>query len=257
MIEAENITVQAGKATLLSGVSVSLQAGDMVAVVGPNGAGKSTLLKALCGDLPVSHGAVRLEEKPLTDWPRPALAKRRAVLPQQSLVAFPFSVHEIVLMGRAPHLQGGAETAADYRIVREALQAVDMLDFEHRIYTTLSGGERQRVQIARVLTQIRDCRASSFLLLDEPVSALDLAHQHSVLKLVREFAQAGTGVLVVLHDLNLALQYCDQVWVLKSGRLQAAGEVHQMLTAALIESVFDVPVEFIKSKRGRRVVAVV
>ncbi|HID83331.1 MAG TPA: heme ABC transporter ATP-binding protein [Chromatiales bacterium] len=256
MLEASHITVQIGQATLLSDVSVSLKPGEVVAVVGPNGAGKSTLLNVLSGDQKITQGEVRLEDKLLTDYSRQMLAKKRAVLPQQSSLAFPFSVLDVVLMGRSPHLDGGAETEKDYRIVHKALAATEVEHLAGRIYTTLSGGERQRVQLARVLTQIWDCSDPGYLLLDEPVSALDLAHQHSMLKLVRKFAEDGAGVLVVLHDLNLALQYCDDVWVLKAGRLTADGKVDKILTAQLIENVFDVSVAFVSPDElsGRRVV---
>lgn len=256
MLKASNITVKIGQAALLSDVSVLLKPGEVVAVVGPNGAGKSTLLNVLSGDQKMTQGEVRLEGKLLTDYSRQLLAKKRAVLPQQSSLIFPFSVQDVVLMGRSPYLDGGAETETDYRIVREALAATEVEHLEDRIYTTLSGGERQRVQLARVLTQIWDCSDPGYLLLDEPVSALDLAHQHSILKLVRKFAEDGAAVLVVLHDLNLALQYCDDVWVLKAGCLYAAGKVDQTLTGQLIEYVFDISVELVSpdSLAGRQIV---
>lgn len=256
MLEASNITVQIGQATLLSDVSAKLKPGEIVAVVGPNGAGKSTLLNVLSGDQKVAQGEVRLEDKLLTDYSRQSLAKKRAVLPQQSSLAFPFFVQDVVLMGRSPHLDGGAETEADYRIVHEALVATEVKHLENRIYTTLSGGERQRVQLARILTQVWERSAPCYLLLDEPVSALDLAHQHSMLKFVRKFAADVVGVLVVLHDLNLALQYCDDVWVLKAGRLYAAGKVDQTLTVQLIENVFDISVALVSPDNlaGRQIV---
>lgn len=256
MLEAKNILVQAGSATLLSDVSVLLNPGEVVAVVGPNGAGKSTLLKALSGEQKVSRGEVCLENKSLTDWSRQALAKKRAVLPQQSSLEFPFSVRDVVLMGRSPHLEGGAETEVDRRIVRDALTETEVVHLENRIYTTLSGGERQRVQLARVLAQIWNNIDSSYLLLDEPVSALDLAHQHSILKLVQKFAKNRVGVLIVLHDLNLALRYCDDVWVLRDASLVAAGKVNITLTEELIEEVFDIQVKIFiqKEQVGHQVI---
>lgn len=248
-LEVHDVSVRIGAAQLLRGVSLKVAAGQVVAVLGPNGAGKSTLLRVISGDLHPSGGAVKLDQRPLAAWSAKELAKRRALLPQESILNFPFTALEVTLMGRTPHIRG-IESARDFGIAREALKAVEMDHLETRLYTTLSGGERQRVQLARVLAQIWESPETHndharYLLLDEPTNSLDLAHQHSILIVARRFADQGLGVLVILHDLNLAAQYADQIMILKQGAVQAYGSPRQVLTAALIQESFGIPVSVI------------
>ncbi len=225
---------------------MEMRGGEVLAVIGPNGAGKSTLRKVLCGDLTATSGEVLMNKKPLEDWTLTERAKARAVLPQDSSLNFPFSVLEVVLMGRAPHVNG-AESENDYEIARAALKAVDELKLEERIYPTLSGGERQRVQLARVLAQIWEKTESPrYLLLDEPTSNLDIAHQHGALKIARRFAKENVAVLVILHDLNLAAQYADKILLLKDGKASAFGQPREILTEKIIYEVFDLPVIIIE-----------
>ncbi|MGI8787892.1 MAG: heme ABC transporter ATP-binding protein [Pyrinomonadaceae bacterium] len=247
MIKAENITVEINSKKLLDAVSMEMRGGEVLAIVGQNGAGKSTLRKVLCGDLIPTGGAVLMSGKSLADWTLTNRAKVRAVLPQDSTLNFPFTVLEVVLMGRAPHV-AGAESETDYRIARAALAEVDALDLEQRIYPTLSGGERQRVHLARVLAQIWESRNGEprYLLLDEPTSNLDLTHQHSTLKIARRFAKEGVAVLIILHDLNLAAQYADQILILKNGRIFAFDTPEKVLTPDAIHEAFRVNVSVIK-----------
>jgi iron complex transport system ATP-binding protein len=244
MILARNITVQASSRLLVNDVSLDVARGTVTALVGPNGAGKSTLLKVLAGDVRHQHGEVTLDGRPLGAWKAADAALRRGVLPQESGLAFPFTALEVVLMGRTPHVSGG-ETAHDYAIADQALHAVGLGGFSERLYPTLSGGERQRVQLARVLAQIweHDDSYGRSLLLDEPVSSLDLAQQQRVLLLARKFASDGAAVLVVLHDLNLASQYADRIALMRAGRLVAAGTPREVLTAEIIQAVFGVAVQ--------------
>lgn len=247
MIEARNITVEIHSKKLLDAVSMEMRTGEVLAVVGQNGAGKSTLRKVLCGDLPPTGGEVSMNEKPLADWSLPERAKIRAVLPQDSTLNFPFTVLEVVLMGRAPHVEG-AENVRDYEIARAALAEVDALDLEQRIYPTLSGGERQRVHLARVLAQIWEAKNGEprYLLLDEPTSNLDLTHQHQTLKIARRFAADGAAVLIILHDLNLAAQYADKILILKNGRISVFGTPETVFTPAALHETFGVSVSVIK-----------
>jgi iron complex transport system ATP-binding protein len=167
MLAARRVSVRAGGATLLDGVSLAVRPGEILCVIGPNGAGKSTLLKVLCGDLGAAAGEVRMNGRPLRDWSLRERAKTRAVLPQETALGFPLPVFEVVLMGRSPHLRG-VESAHDRDIAREALRLVEADHLARRAYTTLSGGERQRVQLARVLAQIweaGDARSTRYLLL--------------------------------------------------------------------------------------------
>ncbi len=246
MIEALNITVEIHSKKLLADVSLEMRGGEVLVVVGANGAGKSTLRKVLCGDLIQTSGEVSMNGKPLEEWTLSERAKTRAVLPQDSSLNFPFTVLEVVLMGRAPHV-AGAESERDYEIARATLRAVDALDLEERIYPTLSGGERQRVHLARVLAQIWEQTGSPrYLLLDEPTASLDLTHQHATLKIARQFAAEGAAVLVILHDLSLAAQYADRVLILKDGKASALGTPEEVFTPDAIQKAFGVRVSVIK-----------
>jgi iron complex transport system ATP-binding protein len=243
LIEARNVHVAIGSNVLLKDISLSVNPGEVVAVVGPNGAGKSTLRKALCGDTPLSGGEVFMNGRTLSQWTLMERAQVRAVMPQNSTLNFPFAVIEVVLMGRTPHLKG-AEGVHDYEIARAALEAVEARHLEERLYPTLSGGERQRVQLARGLAQVWERRVERdrYLILDEPTSNLDLAHQHSTLAIARRFARNGVGVLVILHDLNLAAQYADRIMMLKDGLLIASGPPIDVLTPEAIHETFAIRV---------------
>ncbi|HMF55654.1 MAG TPA: heme ABC transporter ATP-binding protein [Pyrinomonadaceae bacterium] len=243
LIEARNVQVNVGSKHLLAGVTLEIRPGETVAVVGPNGAGKSTLRKALCGDVETSGGEVLMNGRPLSEWSLIERAKRRAVMPQDSTLNFPFTVIEVVLMGRAPHLKG-AEGAHDYEVARRALESVEARHLEERLYPTLSGGERQRVHLARALAQIWEGSNEEprYLLLDEPTSNLDLSHQHSALSVARRIASDRVGVLVILHDLNLAAQYADRVVMLKDGIVTASGTAAEVFTPRTIQETFAIPV---------------
>jgi iron complex transport system ATP-binding protein len=244
MLDVRNITIRIDGATLLREVSASVRPGAVTVVVGPNGAGKSTLLRAASGEYTPAEGTVELEGTPLHHWRARDVAQRRAVLPQQSSLSFPFAVLDVVLMGRMPHAGGSAEPR-DGQIAWAALEAVQVTHLAERLYPTLSGGEQQRVHMARAMAQIWEPppgEGDRYLLLDEPTASLDLAHQHRLLELARGLAQEGTGVLIVLHDLNLAAQYADEVVLLHQGTVRAAGPPEHVLTPALIEATFEIPV---------------
>jgi iron complex transport system ATP-binding protein len=217
--------------------------GEVVAVTGPNGAGKSTLLKVLTGELKPTSGTVFMQERALSLWPLRERARLRAVLPQDFMLSFPFMALEVVLMGRSPH--GHGESRRDYDIAYQALALTGVGNLAGRLYPTLSGGERQRVQLARVLAQIWEAPVdgrSRYLLLDEPTASLDLSHQHATLRIARDFARQGAGVLAVLHDLNLAAQYADRIVILQAGRMLADGPPLQVLQPELIDRAFAMPV---------------
>jgi iron complex transport system ATP-binding protein len=239
MLRANNLLVRRGNRTVLANIDIQLRPGEVLGVLGPNGAGKSTLLGALCGELPTSEGRVSLDERPLTDWPGQERARRLAVLPQSSSLNFAFSVNEVVGMGRLPHASGRVR---DAEIVAEALSAADALHLAGRSYLALSGGERQRVHLARVLAQLWPGAEGQTLLLDEPTSMLDPLHQHTILQAVRDFAERGAAVLVILHDLNLAARYCDQLLLLQQGLPHAYGPPAQVLTAEALATVYGLEV---------------
>ncbi len=239
MIRAENLVVRAGRVPLLSGISLAIHPGRVMAIIGPNGAGKSTLLRALTGEIRPAAGRVTLEGADIVRLRPGALAARRAVLPQAATLAFPFTVHEVVRLGA---LDRRAGPSVDARVVA-ALARVDLAGFGGRLYQELSGGEQQRVHLARVLCQLPNpCPDGrpSFLFLDEPTASLDLRHQLMTLAAARDFAAAGGGVVAVLHDMNLAARHADEITVIDRGRLVAEGPPAEVLTEPLLRTVFGV-----------------
>jgi iron complex transport system ATP-binding protein len=253
---ATDVTVRVGSATLLAEASLEVRPGEVVAVAGPNGAGKTTLLRALAGEVEPAAGSVTLAGRALSEWSRLELAHRRAVMSTDRTVAFAFTAEEVALMGRLPR-HGGDPTDVDRHVVGGLLAAVDCGALADRVFITLSTGERQRVALARAIAQVTDDREDEaggrgavigrtapderFLLLDEPTSSQDPAHQHTAMRLLRREASAGRGVLAVLHDLNLAAAYADRVVLMAHARIVAAGSPAEVLRADLLESVFDIP----------------
>ena len=233
-LAADAVTVHYSGATrpALEDASLTVRAGEVHALVGPNGAGKSTLFSVLAGDVTPTTGAVTLDGSRIDSIRPLELARRRAVLLQETRVSFPFTVEQVVRMGRAPWARTPAEDDDD-AAVAEALALTDLEALAHRPMPSLSGGERARASLARVLAQRVDV-----LLLDEPTAALDLRHQEDVLILARERAREGAAVAVVLHDLNAALAFADRATLLSGGRVVASGAPAAVLTAAAIEEVY-------------------
>lgn len=241
MIEVDNLSLSFGRHRVIEAVSITVTPGELVAIVGANGCGKSTLLRAVASELAPFAGSIRLGGRELSTWTALERAQLRAVLPQMSALAFPFPVLDVVRLGRAPH-RSARSTNDD--IVEAALAEVDGLILAYRSYTSLSGGEKQRVQLARVLAQVWQpaIAGERYLLLDEPTNHLDIGQQHTVLRAMRRRAQAGVGVLAVLHDLNLAAEYADRLILLERGRVLSAGTAAAVLRPATIERAFGVPV---------------
>lgn len=231
-LACEGVCVRADGRMLLDGVSAVFQPGRLTAILGPNGAGKSTLMAVLSGQRQPDQGQVRLSGLPVTTFSAHELALRRAVMPQESAVAFDFVAREVVELGRYPHRRH--PDADEPGLVRRALAATDTDAFSDRIFNTLSGGEKARVQLSRALAQLgapRSDSASRWLLLDEPTAALDLAHQHASLKLLRaRTREEGVGVVAILHDLNLALRYADDVLLLAHANEVCFGDAAAVLT---------------------------
>ncbi|MGB1140991.1 MAG: heme ABC transporter ATP-binding protein [Halioglobus sp.] len=238
-LHARDIALELSGVKLLEGIDLSVKPGEVTAVLGPNGAGKTSLLRVLCGELLPMAGDVSLAGEPIGHWSSVERARRLAVLPQHSLLDFPFFGEEVVMLGRTPHDTGREH---DEAVVRQALEAVDGTHLARRVYTHLSGGEKQRIQLARVLAQVWEpvAGAERFLVLDEPTSSLDLAHQRLTLATVRRLAERGVGILVVLHDLNLAARCADTLVLLQCGRMAFAGAPADVLTVDNIQQVFDV-----------------
>ncbi|WEZ82824.1 heme ABC transporter ATP-binding protein [Rhizobium sp. 32-5/1] len=238
MISASNLSVRLSDKPVLHSVSLEARAGELTAIVGPNGSGKTTTLKALAGETTYS-GTVRINGHDIAALKPWELALKRAVLPQSTIISFPFTVREIVRMGLS--ISGGVGTAQTDRITQEALDAVDLAGFAGRFYQELSGGEQQRVQMARVLCQIWEPIKNgepSFLLLDEPVSSLDIRHQLTIMRLARDFCKRGGGVIAIMHDLNLTAMFADRMIMLKAGQIRASGTPREVMTDDIMESVF-------------------
>lgn len=217
MLQLSNISYQVQGRTLLNNINVAIRPGAVTALMGSNGAGKSTLLKIISGELKTKTGSVVWNGKELALWDIKELAKTRSVLRQQYNMQMPFSVHDIIAMGRYPHYQNKL-TSQCKEVIRKVSEYVGVDHFLNRNYLTLSGGEQQRVQLARVLAQVWDTPSDQrLILLDEPVSALDIHYQHQLLALVKALTTANFTVIAVLHDLNLAMQYADDVMLLKKG----------------------------------------
>ncbi|MGH8046770.1 MAG: heme ABC transporter ATP-binding protein [Chthoniobacterales bacterium] len=241
MIEAKKIQVERKGRPILGGVDFRAMPGKVTAILGANGAGKSTLLRVMSGDLKPDAGEVKFDRKPLAAWRAPDLARRRAVVPQSSALNFPFTVLEVILQGRAPHLDG-RESGVDENVALAALEAVDLVRWAGRDYTTLSGGERQRVHLARALAQVGMEGGGRWLLLDEPTSSLDLRHQHDILRIVRNFAATGGCVVVVLHDLNLCARYADKVCLMHYGRVLGSGDAAAVMTPDWLSIAYGINV---------------
>jgi iron complex transport system ATP-binding protein len=240
-VDAVGVTIDGRE--ILDDVSLDVVAGEVLALVGPNGAGKSTLLNAITGDVELSAGAVHLGGVPIGTWDPTELAMRRSVLLQRVDVSFPFTVGEVVEMGRSPWAGTPAELDDDL-VVRGAMRLSDVSDLADRAYTSLSGGERGRAAFARVLAQ-----AAPLMLLDEPTAAMDIRHQELVLRLARDYAATGSAVVVVVHALDVAAAYADRVALLSRGRLRDVGTPEQVLTAEQLSDVYQYEIEVIRHPR--------
>lgn len=238
-LRLSQVTANYGPRPVLRGVSVSIENGEVVALVGPNGTGKSTLIRVLSGVLPARSGAIHLNGVDLLRLPASERARRVAAVPQMVKLPEAFTVGEIVMMGRTPHLPLWAgESRRDCEIAWQAMRRTQVDGLANRRVDELSGGEQQRVVIARALAQ-----EPQVLLLDEPTAHLDLKHQVSVLELVRSLAHdQDLAVLLTLHDLNQAAQYADRVALMHHGQLVAQGLPHEVFTAERLSEVYGVPV---------------
>lgn len=239
MIKVSNLSVRLGGRQVIHSISLEAVPGALTAIVGPNGCGKTTTLKAISGELTPEGGSVSINGRNLMGLKPWELALKRGVLPQSTVISFPFTVREVVRLG----LTSGAtaDAKANDRIAADALEAVDLGGFAGRFYQELSGGEQQRVQLARVLCQISDPVADGeprYLLLDEPVSSLDIRHQLTIMQLARRFCERGGGVIAVMHDLNLTAMFADRMIMMKAGKIRASGAPRDVLTDETMEAVF-------------------
>ena len=244
MLSIENISAGYDGELVLRNVSMKAHAGQFIGLIGPNGSGKTTLLRVISGILAPKAGQVFIKDTRLQKIGRRNLARTMACLSQELSLDLSFTVYEIILMGRSPHLPKiGRETKKDFEIAARAMKLADVSHLADRLITEISGGERQRALIAMCLAQ-----EPKVLLLDEPTSHLDIAHQLSALDLIRKLnRQTSMTVIAVFHDLNLAAEYCDKLLVLDRGRVGAFGLPEDVLTTDIILKVYGAKVQTLQN----------
>lgn len=227
----------------LQDISITLEPGYLYGLIGPNGSGKSTLLDLLSAYLQPLNGSISLAGKPLASYKRTLLAAFLTAVPQSFTFNFDYRVYDAVLMGRHPYVDRFASpTEQDHRQVDEALELMDIAHLAQRSITRLSGGEKQRVMIARALAQ-----DTEFLLLDEVTANLDINHGISIMQTMADLIKQGRTVIAALHDLNMALAFCDRIIVLKDGRLHHYGDAADIITSQMIADIYQVDAEIVRT----------
>lgn len=249
IIDVRDLSFDYNRSPVLDGVDLRIRKGEVLGILGPNGCGKTTLLKNLNKNLQPHGGCVMLDGEDLKDLSKKDIARDIAVVPQSNEIRFAFTVQDIVTMGRMPFMGAfSGETSQDLGIVRDAMERTGILQFKDRHINTMSGGERQRVIIARALAQ-----TPSVLLLDEPTLHLDISTQFDVLDLVRRLSEdEGLTVVIVSHDLSMAVRYCDRVMMLKDHKVFALGTPEEVLTPENMREVFNVDAVLEKDARNGR-----
>ncbi|HEY4077928.1 MAG TPA: ABC transporter ATP-binding protein [Rhizomicrobium sp.] len=237
---AQNLSVTLQDALIVQDVSCTVHAGEIVGVVGPNGAGKSTLLKAMCGLIPAASGSVALNGQKVGGMTAAARAGTIAYLPQRHVLHWDLSLSQTVSLGRLPHVAGMDRlTQTDRDAIHRAMETAEVTGLAERQVGTLSGGELARGMLARALAV-----EAPFLFADEPIAALDPYHALHIMQLLRDLARSGRSVLVVLHDLTLALRFCDRLLLMQGGRLAAEGAPQDVLAPARLEAAYRVQAEY-------------
>lgn len=242
-LATHNVTLSIDGKDIVSGVDLVIEPGTVTALVGPNGAGKTSILRMLSGETAPSSGFVALDDWPLKEFSLLDQARRRSVMTQHNHVAFDFSVTDILELAWEPFRHKAPFPA---ELAQSLCQQCDIAELRDRVFNTLSGGERQRVQFARALLQLRgpnDDDTGRYLILDEPTSSLDVAHELDVLRMTRDAARADVGVCIVIHDLNLAARFCDRIVLLEQGRVIAGGSPNECLTSARLTSLYNTPIQ--------------
>ncbi len=257
MLRTENIGYRAGGKTILQHLSARFLPGEFNMILGPNGSGKSSFLKIFSGEIKDFTGDVFYGDQSIASLEPITLASMRAVMSQQPELSFPLTVEEVVMMGRYPHFTFSAGPT-DEAFCREVMNKMQLEQFRDRNYLTLSGGEKQRVQFARLLVQVweKPTAGCRYLFLDEPLNNLDIRYQQEFLQVARSMLDANTVIVAVMHDINLALQYADNIIFLKNGELAAKGNPEAVVTAAIIENVFDVKAHIIQHPESNNPIVV-
>ncbi|TCU66437.1 iron complex transport system ATP-binding protein [Tissierella praeacuta] len=243
-LTVKDLNVNLNKKEIIKNVSLKISDNSFVALLGPNGSGKSTLLRSIYRVLKPSGGTILFDGKVSKEISNKKLAKKMSVLSQMNNLNFDFTVKEIVMMGRSPHLNIlETEKIKDYEIASLSLENVGMKDYENRSYTSLSGGEKQRIMLARAIAQ-----EPKLLILDEPTNHLDIRFQLQILSIVKKL---GINVLAALHDLTLASQFCDYIYILKDGEIDSQGKPDEVLTKETIRRVYDIECEIVQAPNSK------
>jgi len=245
MLECEGLACGYNGHAVLRNINLTLRGGEIKALLGPNGSGKSTLLKTICKSLPSIEGTVKVSGSDLKNLSFSELARQVAFVPQDEHVAFPFTVREVVLMGRLSRSKGIFDTAEDKDRADKAMEEADCADLAHRSVLELSGGERQRVWIARAIAQ-----DAPVLLLDEPTSHLDAGHQLALIQLLQSLAAKGYAILAAVHDLNIAGLMADDAILLAGGGIAAEGPCKEVLASEHLEKVYGVAFSRVLDESG-------
>ncbi len=244
-IKADSINIDLGDRSILNDVSIKIHQGEILSVIGPNGAGKSTLLKSLAGDIKPTSGAIHYDNKDISDVNIQERAFTRSVMSQLQAIAFDFSVKEIIEMGWID--RGESAYATEFEnAVMDVVTKCGVKDLISRNFNTLSGGEQRRIHFARTLLQLwrpSDSSDPKYLLLDEPTANLDLTYEVKLLNIVKEAANDETGVMLVLHDLNLAAKFSDKIVLLDKGSVVKIGTPSEVLNSKILSKVYDIEIK--------------
>lgn len=247
MLRVDAITCAIKNNIIVREVSFMVRPGEVLALLGANGAGKSTLMRMLCGERKPDSGSIHFGGRPLASYSLEELARKRATLNQHNIVNMPFLAAEIVMMGRYPHHRN-SPTPQDHRTGEETMKVCGVHHLRERSFLSLSGGEQQRVQLARVLSQVWDV-PGALLLLDEPIAAMDVLYQQQTLAIVKALARKGYMVIAALHEINLAAQYADRIFMMKNGRRWRDGTPSEVLTPLNLYTVFSIEAEVVINPR--------
>jgi len=245
LLEIKSIFFKIKEKLILNDISLDVKSGDMVSIIGPNGSGKTTMLKAISNEVKISDGEIIFNKKNINNWDISELANEKSVLSQSSNLVFPFTVIDIVKMGRFPIKKKG-NLVQENNLCEKILDIFDLTDYVDQNYITLSGGEKQRVQLARVVAQIwSEDYSEKILLLDEPTSYLDIKHQYLLFNFLKTLNDKGLTIMMVLHDLNHAISNSNKVAVLKNSQLVSYGDTKKVITENLINKVFEIDLKLI------------
>ena len=245
LLEINSIYFKIKDKLILDDISLNVKSGDMVSIIGPNGSGKTTMLKAISNEISINNGKINFLNRDILDWDLNEFANKKAVLSQSNNLVFPFSVIDIVKMGRFPLTDKGSQIEEN-NLCKKILNIFDLNDYVNQNYITLSAGEKQRVQLARVIAQIwSDDYSKKILILDEPTSYLDIKHQYLLFKFLKELNKKGLTIIMVLHDLNHALSNSNKIAVLKDSKLISFGKTKNIITEDLIKNVFEIDLKLI------------